>query len=131
MMGVAYQAELALDLLERLLTVELAVRSVGMDLDGTQSLQHLWHTVMWDRRESRVLARMVFVFKDENRPTAKSEVELAVATVPFVAAQRTFPEGDQHVLYEVELDVSDMGIVAHWIGSRSPSDRCPACGRAS
>lgn len=78
-----------------------------------------------------MVARMVFVFKDESRPTAKSEVELAVATVPFVTAQRTFPEGDQHVLYEVELDVSDMGIVAGWIGSRSPCECCPTCGRSN
>lgn len=131
MLGIAYQAELALDLLERLLTVELAVRSVGMELDGVQQLQHLWHPVQWERGESRVVARMVFVFKDESRPTAKSEVELAVATVPFVTAQRTFPEGDQHVLYEVELDVSDMGIVAGWIGSRSPCECCPTCGRSN
>lgn len=131
MLGIAYQAELALDLLERLLTVELAVRSVGMELDGIQQIQHLWHTVLWERRESRAIARMVFVFKDDSRPTAKSEMEMALATIPVVRASRALPEGDDHVLYEVELDVSDMGSVAAWIDSRTPSERCPACGRSS
>ena len=129
MLGIAYQAELALDLLERLLMVETAVRGVGMELEGTQQIDHLWHCVLWDRRETSVTARMVFVFKPNDRPEAKSEVDLALATVPIVRAHRSFPEKDSHVMYEVELDLSDLPAVAKWITSRSPSDMCPVCGR--
>lgn len=129
----AVQSEVALELLERMLTVELVARAFGFELPIKNELQHLWHSISWQRNPAKVAAAMVFVFEGPEAEKHKREVKLALVTIPLVSGIRTRPPNPdraKHVLFEVTVDLSDLTSVVRWFERRTHDSKCRVCGRS-
>ncbi|MBL8060746.1 MAG: hypothetical protein JNK63_08545 [Chthonomonas sp.] len=123
------EAEFALDLVERVLKVEVAVRTAGLELQGAQEIEYMWHDIAWEQDGQEAHIQFALQIDGEEEWSRRNQVRYAIDALPFAQKCIGFPEPNGKVTYEFKADLSDLKAIRDWIDSRAFAARCPLCER--